>query len=161
MPVTATVWRPENAATKTANVLITAQADGTLKHWHVTSGKCLHSMQEDPENHLYAVEFNQDGSILATGGRDRHVRLYDEQTKSLICAMKEKGKVCGHANRIFAVKFAKHDQNMMASGGWDHNLFLYDIRRQGPTHALYGPLVCGDALQFHSDGHSLVAGSYR
>ena len=27
----------------------------------------------------------------------------------------DKGKVCGHANRIFAVKFNKADQNMIAS----------------------------------------------
>lgn len=75
--------------------------------------------------------------------------------------MKEKGKLMGHANRIFSVKFAKHDENILASGGWDHNIFLYDVRKQGPTHAMYGPLVCGETLQFHSNGQELVAGSYR
>lgn len=132
-----------------------------MKHWHTSSGKCLHSVQEDPENHLYALDFTQDASLLAVAGRDRHVRIYDETTKAQICAMKEKGKLSGHANRIFALKFNKTDQNMLASGGWDNNIFIYDVRKKGPTHAIHGPMVCGEALEFHSDGVSLVAGSYR
>ena len=44
MPVTAMQWRPETAYTKTTNVLVTAQADGALKHWHTSSGKCLHTI---------------------------------------------------------------------------------------------------------------------
>jgi WD40 repeat protein len=43
MPITCLNWRPQSAALKTANVLVTGSADGCLKHWHATSGKCLHS----------------------------------------------------------------------------------------------------------------------
>ena len=42
MPVTCLQWRPQSASLKTANVLVTGSADGTLRHWHATSGKCLH-----------------------------------------------------------------------------------------------------------------------
>jgi WD40 repeat protein len=65
---------------KTANVLVTSSADGWLKHWHATSGKCLHSRQseDNPENHLYAIDYSNDGTLLATGGKDKYVRLYDE-----------------------------------------------------------------------------------
>ncbi len=109
LPVTCLQWRPVSAAMKTQNVLVTAQADGTIKHWHATSGKCLHKSCEDPENHLYAIDFTQDGTLLAAAGRDRHVRIYDETTKSLAFQMKEKGKLIGHGNRIFCVKFNKGD----------------------------------------------------
>ena len=146
---------------KTANVLVTAQADGALKHWHATSGKCLHKNIEDPENHLYAIDFSTDGTLLATGGKDRHVRVYDETTKSLAFTMKEKGKLIGHGNRIFCVKFNKGDQNMLVSGGWDNNIFVYDMRYRGPVHAIYGPHICGDAIDFKSDGYTMLAGSYR
>lgn len=109
LPVTAVAWRPTNATMKTANVLVTAQADGSLKHWHATSGKCLHKTNEDPENHLYALDFTNDGTLLACAGRDRTVRIYDETTKSLAFSMKEKGRLMGHGNRIFCVKFNKGD----------------------------------------------------
>lgn len=161
LPVTCLAWRPVTPSLKTTNVLVTAQADGSLKHWHATSGKCLHHSCEDPENHLYAIDFTRDGQFLAAAGKDRHVRIYDESTKSLAFTMKEKGKMLGHSNRIFCVKFNKGDQNILASGGWDNNVFFYDMRYKGPIHALYGPHVCGDAIDFKSDGVTMVVGSYR
>lgn len=91
MPVSAVAWRPQTATMKTANVLVTAQADGTLKHWHSTSGKCLHQTCEDPENHLYSLDFTADGTLLATAGRDKKIWVYDETTKSLAFKMKERG----------------------------------------------------------------------
>lgn len=52
MPVTALRWRPQTATMKTANVLVAAYADGYLKHWHATSGKCLHQRvcEDNPDN---------------------------------------------------------------------------------------------------------------
>jgi WD40 repeat protein len=69
--------------------------------------------------------------------------------------------LCGHGSRIFCVKFNKTDENIIASGGWDNNIFLYDIRVKGPITAIYGPLVYGEAIEFHSDGVFMVTGSYR
>lgn len=90
---------------KTMNVVVSAQADGSLKHWHATSGKCLHARNDDPDNHLYCIDFTPDGSLLATAGRDCHIRIYDEQTKSLAMTLKGSGDLPGHSNRIFCVKF--------------------------------------------------------
>ena len=161
LPITAVAWRPVTATMKTSNVLVTAQADGSLKHWHATSGKCLHRSCEDPENHLYSIDFTADGNLLACAGRDRQVRIYDETTKSLAFTMKERGKLHGHGNRIFCVKFNKGDQNMLVSGGWDNNVFVYDMRYRGPVHALYGPHICGDSIDFKSNGYEMICGSYR
>jgi len=99
--------------------------------------------------------------LLAAAGKDRHVRVYDETTKALAFTMKEKGKLIGHGNRIFCVKFNKGDQNMLVSGGWDNNVFVYDMRYRGPVHAIYGPHICGDTIDFKSDGHTMICGSYR
>ena len=65
---------------KTGNVIVSAQADGYLKHWHATSGRCLHQkkVEDDDENQLYTIDYNPDGSLLAVAGKDRYVRLYDE-----------------------------------------------------------------------------------
>jgi WD40 repeat protein len=74
------------------------------------------------------------------------VRLYDEETKELIGTMKERGELPGHSNRIFCVKFSKADQNVLASGGWDKNVYLYDVREQGPVSAILGPMICGETI---------------
>jgi WD40 repeat protein len=83
MPVTALLWRPQSSTVKTSNMLVAAYADGWLRHWHVTSGKLLHQTYEEPENHIYCMDFNHDGSFLATAGRDSQIRIYDENTKQL------------------------------------------------------------------------------
>lgn len=161
MPVSAIAWRPQTATMKTSNVLVTAQADGTLKHWHATSGKCLHQTNEDPENHLYSLDFTADGQMLAVAGRDKKIWVYDETTKSLAFKMKERGQLPGHSNRIFCVKFNPKDQNMLASAGWDNTVCINDLRYRGPVHSIWGPHVCGDAIDFRSDGYTMVTGSYR
>jgi COMPASS component SWD3 len=161
MPVTDIAWRPITATMKTANVLVTAQADGTLKHWHATSGKCLHEVQEDPENHIYTLDFKPDGTLLAAAGRDRQIWVYDETTKSLAFKMKEKLDLPGHSNRIFNVKWNHVDQNQVVSGGWDMTIQIYDIRARGPVAYIYGPQICGDSICFRNDGRTMVTGSYR
>ena len=75
--------------------------------------------------------------------------------------MKEKGKLMGHGNRVYCVKFNKGDQNILVSGGWDNNIFVYDMRYRGPVHAIYGPHICGDSIEFKRDGYTMICGSYR
>lgn len=164
MPVTALRWRPQSTSMKTANVLVAAQADGWIKHWHATSGRCLHSRHTNPENleaQLYSIDYNPDGLLLATAGDERLIKLYDEQTKSTVLEMQGNSKWPGHSNRIFCVKFNPYDGNILATGGWDNCVFIYDIRKKGPIECIYGPHVCGEAIDFKKDGHTLLTGSYR
>jgi len=163
MPVTALRWRPQTANLKTANVLVSAQADGYLKHWHATSGRCLHQRrcEDNPDNQLYAIDYNAEGSLLATAGKDTYVRIYDEHTKSLVLKMKDRATLCGHSNRVFCVKWDPQNPNVLASGGWDNTIQMYDIRKKGPVASIYGPHVCGEAIDFRSDGHTMLTGSYR
>lgn len=161
MPITCVRWRPQSKQLKTMNVLVSAQADGSLKHWHATSGKCLHARNDNPENHLYAIDFSPDGTYLATAGRDCHVRLYDESTKSLFMTLKERGDLPGHSNRIFSVKFNQVNPNILFSGGWDNTMQVYDIREKGPVASIFGPHVCGDAIDVRNDGYTVLTGSYR
>lgn len=74
------------------------------------------------DNQLYTIDYNQNGSLLATAGKDKYIRIYDEQTKSLVLKMKESGELPGHSNRIFCVKFDPNVENRIASGGWDNTL---------------------------------------
>mmetsp|Transcript_2690 Transcript_2690/g.4538 ORF Transcript_2690/g.4538 Transcript_2690/m.4538 type:complete len:324 (+) Transcript_2690:20-991(+) len=163
MPVTGVLWRPHSNEMKTANVLVSSHANGIIKHWHATSGRCLHQITcaEEEENHFYTMDYNPSGTVLAAAGKDRYIRLYDEQTKSLLLKMKESATLCGHSNRIYCVKFNPMDPNMIASGGWDNTIQIYDIRRKGPVKSIYGPHVCGETIDFRNDGTTLLTGSYR
>jgi len=53
------------------------------------------------------------------------------------------------------------NSNMLASGGWDNTVQIYDIRKKGPVGSIYGPHICGDAIDYYNDGFTLLTGSYR
>jgi len=48
---------------------------------------------------------------------------------------------------------------MLLSGGWDNNVKLWDVRTGTAVRSIYGPYICGDALDIH-DGYVLT-GSWR
>lgn len=53
LPTTAIRFRPNSESAKTKNVILAANATGTVQHWHMTSGKCLHSLEEDHSNQVF------------------------------------------------------------------------------------------------------------
>lgn len=159
MPTTMVKWRPTNGPGITKNVLISVNANGSLQHWHTTSGKLLHTIY-DELNQLLCADFKPDGTKFVTAGADMIVRVYDEQTRKLECELS--GTTSGgpgHSSRVFACKFDKEDENMLISGGWDNTVQIWDLRTGGPVRNIYGPFVCGDALDIN-EGY-ILTGSWR
>lgn len=164
LPTTCIRFRPQTAATRTKNVFIAANASGVVQHWHMTSAKCLHSMQDD-DNQVYAMDYNDDGTKYVTGGKDKIVRVYDEATKSIISRLQGDGfryssnESPGHSNRIFSVKCVPGDDNMVLSGGWDNTVQFWDLRSNQAVRSIYGPHICGDSLDIV--GNEVLTGSWR
>lgn len=163
LPTTAIRFRPLNPSIKTKNVMIAANASGVVQHWHMTSGKNLHTI-EDPENQIYALDYNEDGSKFITAGKDKSLRIYDEATKTVAVEMKQGigysvTATPGHSNRVFSVKFVPNDDNLIISGGWDNTVLVWDARIGRAVRSIYGPHLCGDALDMV--GFEVLTGSWR
>ncbi len=164
LPTTAIKFRPVTATTRTKNVLISANAAGTVQHWHMTSGKCLHSIEEDHKNQVYCLDYNGEGTKFVTAGKDTSIRVYDEATKSLVQTMSG-GKgygidtAPGHSNRVFSVRIVPHDENLVISGGWDNTVQFWDMRVGYAVRSIFGPHICGDSLDIV--GHRIITGSWR
>ena len=160
MPLTCLRWRP-TAPGGTKNVLLSANADGTVQHWHVTSRKCLHTITEE-DNQIYALDYRDDASLFATSGKDKAVRVYDEATKTVVTKLAS-GWVgapsAGHSNRVFSLKFVPDDPQLLLSAGWDNTVQIWDLRINQPAASLYGPHVCGDAIDV--SGNEVLTGSWR
>ena len=160
LPTTCLRWKPA-AGGGTKNVLLAANADGTICHWHVTSRKCLHTISEE-NNQVYALDYTPDGSQFATAGKDFAVRVYDEATKSEVSKLASGwlgAPSAGHSNRIFSLKFVPQEPQLLLSAGWDNTIQIWDLRTNQPTGSMYGPHVCGDSID--AAGHEVVSGSWR
>ena len=147
LPMTAMRFRPVSARSKTQNVLLAVNADGTAQHWHITSGRRMHRIV-DEENQLYCVDYTSDGDRFVAAGKDYSVKVYDEGTKTLLADMRGGfgSSSPGHSNRVFSVKFVKEDENLVVSGGWDNTVQVWDTRVEHAVRSFYGPHVCGDSI---------------
>jgi WD40 repeat protein len=140
-PITCLRWKP-----KKPTILLCVSADGFIYELHSSSLKPLQILEE-PNNPLMCVDYNNDGSLFATGGNDKFLRLYDDETKTLISKLiSKKYTLPEHSNRIFCCKFSPNDNNLLISGGWDNTLLLYDVRTKEVTNFLYGPHLAGDGI---------------
>ncbi len=149
-------WLPHNE-NKTKNVLVATTSDGKITHWHTASGKVLHQMEEK-DNSICCMDFSPDGSLFATAGDDRNVRIYDDNMKTVESIMKPGGlNHPGHSNRIFSIRFHK-TMNIIASGGWDNTVQFYDLRSKTVIGSVHGPHICGDSIDFKE--YELLTGSW-
>ena len=87
------------------------------------------------------------------------IRIYDETLNEI--SIRLTGVIDehhGHANRIFALRFNPTDSNILLSGGWDNNLFIWDIRKESPISHILGPSITGDCIDINGD--RILAGSF-
>lgn len=164
LPTTQLRWRPHSAQSKTKSVLISVNCefDGQISHWHIKSGKCLHTITESG-NQIFCLDYFHDGSQFVTAGKDRIVRVYDEATKRLVQSLEggDQKTTSGHSNRVFSLKYHPEDPNIVLSGGWDNTVQVWDTRRGHSVRSIWNCYLCGDAVDFSTNGSQMLTGSWR
>ncbi|KAJ3361334.1 hypothetical protein GGF31_002261 [Allomyces arbusculus] len=167
VPCTAVAWRPDQSGT-----LAAAFPDGHVTFWHATSGASAGGAGIDEgDNQIFAAEYSPPSSTsgirLATAGSDGTVRVYSDPSDSPRTLTHElahgarDAHAAGHSNRVFCLRWHPRDPNTLASGGWDSTIQIWDLASGTAVRAIYGPHICGIALDWDESGSKLVAGSAR
>ncbi|MGH3869172.1 MAG: helix-turn-helix domain-containing protein [Pseudonocardiaceae bacterium] len=113
-----------------------------------------------PTNAIYTVVFSPDGRILATGGDDQAVRLWNVSAPTHPVPVGS--ALTGHTKTVYAVAFSP-DGHTLASGSADHRVRLWNVA--DPAHpAPLGPPLTGHTktvltVAFSPDGRTLATGS--
>ena len=168
LPVTCVRFRPAAASAFSSlqNVLMATSADGTVQHYHLSSNasRPTSTLRSGAGNQLFAAAYDAAALTFAVAGRDATIRVYDEQTRQLSATLlplsAASSSTSGHSNRIYALRFHP-SAPVLFSAGWDNTLLAWDMRTRHTTTTLYGPHICGDALDVHPDGRRVLAGSWR
>jgi WD40 repeat protein/predicted Ser/Thr protein kinase len=147
--------------------IVTGSFDRTARLWDVETGDVIltffpHDAESAPVPlspygrriaEIWVVAFSPDGRLIASGGSDRLVRVWDAGTG------REVNRLVGHTDVIVGVAFSP-DGRRIASCGWDGTVRLWDAHTGAGSILSRGPAAGLGRLAFSPDGRFLAAGSW-
>lgn len=164
VPCTSIQFVPKNISENEdkQHILLAVYASGFVKFWHYQSGKCVHTSLE--KGQCLCSGFNSSGDRLAVGGSEPPINVYDTTTRQKVftCEPSDSRDIMnGHRLRVFALQYHPNDPHMILSGGWDDTVQFWDDRTKRAVRRIYGPHICGDALDIDPAHNHVITGSWR
>ncbi|KAH9500217.1 WD and tetratricopeptide repeats containing protein [Bulinus truncatus] len=90
-------------------------------------------LEKELEGHggcVNCLEWNEQGSILASGSDDLNIILWDPFKHKMLSKLRT-----GHQGNIFSVKFLPHsNDSLIVTGAADHRINVHDLNRKETTH---------------------------
>lgn len=126
--------------------------------WHLGTGSPPIALK-GPQAAVKGVVFSPNGHVLAVGGEDRTVHLWDVSVAGTPLPLPS---LAGPADKIFAIAISP-DSRTLAAGAADHAAYIWDIA--DPDHPkplgrpLTGPAGWVKTVAFSPDGATLAGGS--
>jgi WD40 repeat protein len=106
---------------------------------------------------VFAVDINDDGTVMATASGDHSVRLWRMSTEHHATPLGR--PLTGHTRSVYAVAFSP-DGRVLATAGDDKTIRLWDVGDPGDPTPLGRPLTGHDGavrtLAFSPNGHTLA-----
>jgi len=128
-----------------------AGAYGTALVFSTTTGELLHGL-DGHRDVLYAAEFSPDGTLIATAGYDRKIRLWDSFSGEMLKTM------TGHNGAVFDLAFSP-DGKLIVSGCADETVKVWSVETGDRIDTLSQPEGEVSTVSVTDDGRFIIAGS--
>lgn len=154
--VTCLSFRPDG------KILASGSLDGNIYLWDVTRGELTQKLENQNlmrgqaniyPPHIHSVSFSPDGQMLASGGSDNTIRLWDVVTGV------QKQTLIGHASRVYCISFSP-DSATLVSGSTDGTIRLWDTNTGQHKRMLSGHTDVVTSVAFSPDRQTLASGSW-
>ncbi len=99
---------------------------------------------------LFAYAFSPDDKLLATGGLDGTIRIWDLANGSMVRAM------IGHNSYIYDLSWSPDGNSLASAGGWDGTMRVWDIRTGMPLKVFKNPKEYSLWVSWSPDGSKLL-----
>jgi WD40 repeat protein len=106
------------------------------------------------QDHVYSVSFSPDGKFLASGSRDRTVKVWE------VGSWREVATLRGHQDWVSSVSFSP-DGKFLASGSRDWTVKVWEVGSWREVTILSGHGYAVSSVAFSPDGKFLASGSYQ
>ncbi|GET37768.1 WD-40 repeat-containing protein [Microseira wollei NIES-4236] len=125
---------------------------------HQEIWKCIHTLDGHSDSVL-SVAVSPDGRMIASGSRDRTIKLWNLTTGELLTTL------TGHSSSVLAVDFSPDRQTLASVSNMefqDGNIKLWDVRTSRLRQTLGSSLVAlrTSCVAFSPDGQTLATGHF-
>nr|XP_002734280.1 PREDICTED: transducin (beta)-like 3 [Saccoglossus kowalevskii] len=121
------------------------QCNEKIKILEVETGKVVHTVIQDDEDEITCFTVTNDSQVLVTAARNLLLRQWDWKDK--VCTRTWKAI---HAAPVASMTFDS-TSTLLATGGCDSTIKIWDIIKQYCTHNLKGSHGVVSIVQFHPD----------
>ncbi|KAH9314433.1 hypothetical protein KI387_023060 [Taxus chinensis] len=147
--VTSLAFDPNN------EFLASADSDGTVIYWQLSTGKPMHTLKKVAPNTdsvptcLNQISWRPDGEMLAIPGRKNEVSMYDRDTAEKVLSLKG-----GHSDIIGSLAWSPNGKYIATSGA-DCQVMIWEVdRRQDIDRHKFEKPLC--SLAWKPNGNALA-----
>lgn len=139
------------------NILGTSGIDYTYRLWDIETSQesqRLLLLQDGHSKECSALSFQQDGALVATTDYAGVVLCWDLRSGQQVAAFQ------GHVKKITSVDFNNGNNYQVVTGGMDHTVRIWDLRKKKAAYVLPGHNNVVSDVRYSKSGELLLTSSF-